>query len=259
MKAKTKSPIKDKPLRYAGQSLDEALDDLIVDKVLIYYLTACMCVVGGVYEWLRYYKPIEQPPVLSTIVLGILVIYSVVKIITHIRKLKNLKQGRDGERAVGQYLETFREMGCHVFHDIVGDSFNIDHVVISNKGIFVVETKTYSKPEKGSTVIDFDGERILVNGKKSKSDIITQAKAASSYIKKLIRDSTGKNFETFPVVLFPGWFVDGVGNKKGGMWVLEPRVFKKFVDQERVKLPDEDVALASYHLSRHIRSIPKQR
>jgi len=69
-----------------------------------------------------------------------------------------------------------------------------------------------------------------------------------------LKDSTGKNFEVFPVVLFPGWFVEGGGNRQGKMWVLEPRAFRKFLDAEKGKLPSGDVSLASYHLSGHIRS-----
>ncbi len=41
-------------------------------------------------------------------------------------------------------------------------------------------------------------------------------------------ESTGKNYEPFPVVLFPGWFVNGNGNTKGKQWVLEPKAFRKF-------------------------------
>lgn len=84
--------------------------------------------------------------------------------------------------------------------------------------------------------------------------MISQVKAEASYIKKILKDSTGKEFEPFPVVLFPGWFVEGDGNKQGKMWVLEPKAFRKFVDAQQVKLRDEDVALASYHLSRYIRT-----
>lgn len=165
-----------------------------------------------------------------------------------------MKQGRDGERVVGQFLESLRESGCHVFHDIVGDSFNVDHVVISNKGIYVIETKTYSKPASGNATINYDGQKILVNGKSTYRDIPVQAKAATSYIKKILNDSTGKEYDPFPVVLFPGWFVEGSGNKKGKLWVLEPKAFRKFLDAQAVKLSPEDVKLASYHLSRHIRS-----
>lgn len=254
MKSKTKSPIKDKPLRYAGQSLDEAIDDLMNDKVLFYWSILVLFLVSIALEWVRFYLPTVRPPVLLTAILGCGCLYCGYRIVQHFRKLKPLKLGRVGERVVGQYLESLRESGAHVYHDILGDKFNVDHVAISNKGIYVIETKTYSKPAKGSAVIKYDGERVLINGRESMTDVITQVKGASSYIKKILKDSTGEEFETFPVVLFPGWFVEGEGNKKGKLWVLEPKAFKKFVDAQQMKLRDEDVSLASYHLSRHIRA-----
>jgi hypothetical protein len=68
-------------------------------------------------------------------------------------------------------------------------------------------------------------------------------------------DSTGKEYTLFPVVLFPGWYGEGGGNRQGKMWVLEPKAFRKFLDAQQVKLSPEDVRLASYHLSRHIRAV----
>lgn len=254
MKTKSKSPLKDKPLRYVAQSADEALDDLLHDKVLMYYLVAVICGGSVVFEWLRYVQPRLQPPLLSSVVFGLGFIFCCLKIFEHIKKVKALKLGRDGERAVGQYLELFRETGCHVYHDILGESFNVDHVVISPKGIFVVETKTFSKPSSGNSKIFFDGERILINGREPLKDIMTQAKASASYIKKILTDSTGREYATFPVVLFPGWFVEGEGNKQGKMWVLEPKAFRKFIDRQQAVLSPDEVSLASYHLSRHIRT-----
>lgn len=113
---------------------------------------------------------------------------------------------------MGQYLELFRESGCHVYHDIVGDLFNVDHVVISEKGIYVIETKTYSKPESGQSAITYDGQQILINGKQTYTDIIIQVTAATSYIKKVFNDLTGKVFDPFHVVLLLGWFVKGYEN-----------------------------------------------
>ena len=254
MTAKTKSPLKDKPLRYVAQSADEAIDDLLNERVLLYWIALCMMGVGIFYEWRRYLHPVDTPPYLVTILFGIACIFCGYKIYRHIHKFKALKLGRSGERAVGQYLETFREMGCHVYHDILGDKFNVDHVVISPKGIFVIETKTYSKPAKGDARIHFDGQKILINGNEPLTDIVTQVSAGSSYIKRILKKSTGKDFDAFPVVLFPGWFVEGEGNKKGKMWVLEPKAFKKFIDRQQLKLSEEDVQLASYHLSRSIRT-----
>lgn len=230
------------------------MDDLFSDKLFMYLVTAAMSGSVTGFEWLRYYKPVSTPPILLTIIAGVSIIFCIYKMVKHLHKLKALKLGRSGERAVGQYLELFRESGCHIYHDILGDSFNVDHVVISNKGIFVIETKTYSKPVSGNARITFDGQKILINGSESKSDIITQVTASTSYIKKIINESTGKEFEPFPVVLFPGWFVEGSGNRFGKMWVLEPKAFRSFLDRQTVRLSDDDVKLASYHLSRHIRT-----
>lgn len=253
MDKKTKSPLKDRPLRYVAQSTDEALDDLLTDKILPHYLGACGVLVATLYEWMRFYNPPQGPPKLLSVIYGTFFVVCAYNIFRHWRKVKALKQGRDGERAVGQYLELFRESGCHIYHDILGKGFNVDHVVISPKGIFVCETKTYSKPVSGKANINFDGQKILIYGQEPLTDIITQANAADSYIKGILKDSTGKDFDTFPVVLFPGWYVEGEGNRQGKMWVLEPKAFRKFLDAEQVKLSFEDVKLASYHLSRHIR------
>ncbi len=138
LKIKTKSPLKDKPLRYVAQSCDEALDDLLHDKLLKFYLIACGCAFFIVYSWFFYFNPIKKPPILLSILFGGGFVFSAYKLYEHFKKVKHMKQGRDGERAVGQYLEEFRESGCRVYHDIVGDSFNVDHVVISDKGIYVI-------------------------------------------------------------------------------------------------------------------------
>ncbi len=229
-------------------------DNLLLDKVLVYYLRAAFCVLAIIHEWLRYFRPITKPPIFISIFLGMLGLFSVYMLYKHMKKVKNLKQGRDGERAVGQYLELFRETGCHVYHDIKGDSFNVDHVLISTKGIFVIETKTYSKPAIGKSAINYDGQQILVNGKNTYRDIMTQVTAATSYLNKILKESTGKDFEPFPVVLFPGWYIEGNGNRQGKLWVLEPKAFRKFVNAQPSKITSDDVSLASYHLSRHIRT-----
>ncbi len=69
---KTKSPIKDKPLRYSGQSLDEALDKLVNEKAIYFVLASCITVTLAVMEWLRYYN--NNPPSPKTMtVLALLV------------------------------------------------------------------------------------------------------------------------------------------------------------------------------------------
>jgi hypothetical protein len=76
-----------------------------------------------------------------------------------VKQIKRLKLGRDGERAVAEQLDVLKRQGAIIFHDLIGDGFNLDHVVLSSQGVFVVETKTRTKPIKGSPTVTFDGNR----------------------------------------------------------------------------------------------------
>ena len=51
MNAKTKSPLKDRPLRYVAQSVDEAIDDLLNDNVLFYWIGFCIFGIVIANEW----------------------------------------------------------------------------------------------------------------------------------------------------------------------------------------------------------------
>ncbi len=152
-----KSPIKDKPLKNPGESLDNKIIDLVFDEVLKYYTMSILLVVMAMMEWIRWYSKTPPSPWLYSFMALIAVLFTTVKIIRANKRLKILKQGRDGEKAVGQYLELLRENGAKVFHDIPAKGFNLDHVVICKSGVYVIETKTFSKPDKGEAKIIFNG------------------------------------------------------------------------------------------------------
>jgi len=173
-------------------------------------------------------------------------------------KLKNLRQAMEGERVVGQFLERLRQDGFQVFHDVVGDGFNVDHVLIGPPGVFTVETKTWSKPASGNAQVVFDGETLKIGSFAPDRDPIVQARAQASWLKQLLLESTGRKFEARPVIVFPGWFVANSGGFRD-LWVLEPKALLSFLQQEPTRLAPEDVKLASFHLSRLIRSTERAR
>lgn len=170
------------------------------------------------------------------------------------KELKALKLGLDGEKAVGQYLERLRANGYQVFHDIPGDNFNIDHVVVGPTGIYTVETKTWSKPTDRNAIITFDGTRLLRDGNDVKRDPIVQCRAQATWLRQLLEESTGRKLAIHPVLVFPGWFVEADNNK--GLWVLEPKQLVGFLRQSNKTLTTEEVHLVSFHLSRFVRSMP---
>jgi hypothetical protein len=108
-----------------------------------------------------------------------------------------------------------------VFHDVPGDAFNLDHVCIGSAGAFTVETKTWSKSASGNARIQFDGQRLLVNGHEPERDVVAQAQAQARWLARTLQESTGRSIPVQPVVVFPGWFVEASPGAHKSVWVTE--------------------------------------
>lgn len=253
MKSKSRSPIKDKPLRLPGQSIAEEREELIEDAVGQPLILALFFVLLAAMEWWRLYSNMKPNPLVFTLAGVMAIAYAVFRIWRVIPKLRALRQAGEGERAVGQFLERLREDGFNVFHDVVGVGFNIDHVLIGPPGVFTIETKTWSKPTKGETQINFDGESIRIGTLEPERDPVAQARGQAGWLKAILTESTGRKPDVRPVILFPGWYISAPGGFRD-VWVLEPKALPSFLGNEPERLTPEDVKLMSFHLSRFIRS-----
>ena len=250
-----KSPLKDKPLRNPGQSVDDKLHDYVIDKVYSLFMLSIFMIIITLLEWSRWYFESPPSPWLYTSLAVIVAGYSVWKIIKSRRKIKSLKQGRDGEKAVGQYLDGIRETGVLVYHDIPAEGFNLDHVLIADSGVYVIETKTYSKPDKGEAIIVYTGKSLLINRRIETEKPIIQVKASAKWLSELLLQSTGKKYSVRGVVTFPGWFIQSTAEAKASdIWVLNPKALPAFIGNSKKQLSHEDQKLAAYHISRYIRT-----
>jgi hypothetical protein len=256
MKRETKSPLKAQPLRNPGDSVQEQIQEIFYDRLLLAILLALFLAILAVYEWVRYYQNTPPNPVVATAIAAIAVAYAAWVCSRTWPEIKRLRLGRDGERAVGQFLERLREKGYVVFHDVRGNGFNVDHVLIGPAGVLSVETKTFSKPTGSAARVTFDGQEIRIAGIASDRDPVVQAKAQAGWLQEILLESTGRRFSVRPVILFPGWFVEQSEGSTRGIWVLEPKALPAFLDQEPRILEASDVKLASFHLARFIRTIP---
>jgi hypothetical protein len=249
-----RSPLKEKPLRLPGQSLDDAIVNR-ADDLLPYVIYPLMLFLFALIEWMRWIKdyPPQPTAIIITIVAFIVTIFCAIRIIMIRQDITALKLGRDGERIVAENIQDLLKEGAVVLHDILGDKFNVDHVVISNHGIFVLETKTFSKLSRRDATISLKDGRVYADGYEISRNPIEQAQYLSLWIRDLLKQSTGKSFTVKPVVLFPGWFVEPM---QGGeeVWMLNPKALPTFVANEPVVLNDSDVHLATFHLSRYIRT-----
>jgi hypothetical protein len=252
------NPLKGKPLRSPGQSVQDELDNLVFDHVAPYSLGAAFLVIQAFTEWLMTIQHAPRQPWVYTLLAVVAVAASAVQIPRALKKSKQLKLGRDGERVVGQFLEGLRVDGARVFHDIPGEGFNLDHVVISPHGVYVVETKTRMKPRSASAQITCEGTELRIAGQRPDRDPIVQVQSGGRWLQKLLEETTGKKFAVRTAVVFPGWFVQPMPlmwRQDASMpWVLEPKALPAFIEQEPVSLGVSDVSLAAYHLSRYVRA-----
>ena len=252
-KASSKSPLREPPLRLPGQSIDEQINRLLNEKQLNYVLLAFGFFLLALIGWIQSFNNSRLNPWLMSITAVPVVAYCAVRFWQTMKEIKRLRLGRDGERAVAEQLDILKGQGAIVFHDLIGDGFNLDHVVLSNQGVFVVETKTHSKPIKGSPTVTFDGKTLLVNGFEPERNPVTQAEGNARWLAQMLRASTGKEFPVRGVVLFPGWFVE-FSPKGSSVWVLNPKALPSFIEREPNRISESDLHMASYHLARYIRA-----
>jgi len=251
--ASKRSPLKRQPLRNPGQSLEERIDDVLMDRLLAPVMGAVFLALLAVIEWWRWATHAPPQPAVITVVAVLAIGFAARRFVIVRREIKRLRLGLDGEKSVGQFLEANRRDGWRLLHDIPGAGFNVDHVLVTPRGIFAVETKTISKPGRGETKVLFDGETVLINGLAMDRDPIIQARASRDFIRGILEQTTGRRFPVRGLVLFPGWYVVRTeGTRSSDVWVLNEKALPGFVDHEDVVISSEDVALAFSRLEDHV-------
>jgi hypothetical protein len=85
------------------------------------------------------------------VILFLLALILVFSFVAGSGKRQSIRKGKRGETKVGQYLSRYcnKNPGTHVLNNVTlrlsdGSTTQIDHILLSTKGIFVIETKNYS-------------------------------------------------------------------------------------------------------------------
>src|SRR5690606_19662819 len=96
-----------------------------------YIVTGLFMLGLAAFEWLHVLMDMPPSPKLITAIAIPIVFYCAFRLFRITRRIHLLKLGRDGERAVGQYLDDkLRPLGFFVLHDISAGNWNIDHVIV---------------------------------------------------------------------------------------------------------------------------------
>jgi hypothetical protein len=253
---KDKRPPIDNPLRNPGQSIQQQVIDLLGSEVFLPFLIIAITLTSAFMAWLPIIFNASQVfmAIFLTIVFIFVTPFSILKIHKAIEKAKNFKLGQDGEKTVAEYLNKMHSSDCYILHDIPGKNYNIDHVIVSTKGIFAIETKTRSKMIGKNEVVTFDGSTIKI-GKYEAKEIIQQAALQRKTLGNIIENVTGQTFPIKSIVTFPGWYVDPIGyDKTRTLFVCNHKIIETTVHGQPETMNTDDINLVTKQLEKYIRN-----
>lgn len=252
-KDQKRSPLdRSMPIRAAGQSLSDEIENVKSEKLLEPFLIAAVTFVMAGMEWLRYFTNAKPSPYIFTAFFVLAIAYLFYKIPKLKSEVTQLKLGRDGERVVAHYVEELRTYGFAVFHDVPSGDANVDHIIIGTKGIFTIETKTMQKPLRGACKVNIANGVIYANGSALPRNPLIQARAQANWLKNFLAESKF-DVKVWPVVAFPGWFVDQDGVKAENAWVIEPKQLQPKIERQSDRYSPEQVSAMVSALRSYIR------
>ena len=168
-------------------------------------------------------------------------------------EIQNHRLGWFGERVVADELEVLKTQGFTLFHDMpclgATGPFNLDHVVVGNGIVVVVETKTHRKPKNDSEghKVSYDGEKLNWPTGHSTQEI-EQVLRNADWLKKELKKKLGFDVNVRAALTVPGWFVTG-GPPKAPVLVENHRRLPTYIaNRFPAELTPEQTKQISLHL-----------
>jgi hypothetical protein len=101
------------------------------------------------------------------------------------RRYRYATQGAAGELATAKMLALL-PAGFTVVNDLAFHRFNVDHVVVGETGVWVVETKSHAG------VVEERVDGVWLNGRRTYHDPRRQARACAAAVAELLQCETGR-------------------------------------------------------------------
>ncbi len=204
-----RQPFTEQPLRLAGESTREKADELFQDGFQVFLFILLFCPLTG---WILSQLPGRNR---TTTALAGFVMVSLIVGFVAFRALGKIKLswryrlGATGEQIVGRELDRLIAQGYRVFHDMPFVGWNIDHVIVGPRGVFVVETKAWRKPRKDAnakTEVILNGDALILPGKsRPHRKALLEASRNAASLAKWIAKVSAEQVAVVPAVALPGW------------------------------------------------------
>ena len=148
-------------------------------------------------------------------------------------------------------LRSCRVDGYKPIHDITGEHFNVDHVLVGPGGVFAIETKFRS----GKGEITFrNGEGLFVGERAEEKDCLKQARGNAAAISQIIKDTCGKREWVTPLVVFVGEWRVKDDWRDTDLRVFTPDRLRRYMRNQQPRFKLSEIELIASHLERSART-----
>jgi hypothetical protein len=250
----SRAPFNDLQRRPAGETLRlklQSLDEKINDEILWLIMFPVSMALGLFFlhpkDWIT--------PFLFFLFSAGSSVFFGLRLFKLLRTRANYRLGYDGERFVGEELSRLIGLGFEIYHDVPFDGFNIDHVLVGPRGVFIVETKTRRKPvnESGKKEfkVQFDGKNLQWPWG-ADSHGIEQAKNNAKTLSGWLSSATGKTVWVTPILTLPGWMIE-LKTITDDLFVLNPKQIYQVCASQSETLPEAQIRQMCHQLDQKCR------
>jgi hypothetical protein len=231
-----RSPLTRQLLRGPGQTLMSEAEDISTDLVAcLVTFTILPLLFYATFITTRYLAepgPRDVSPYIYAVALTGMEVYFALRVGRLLKLRRTKRLGIDCEIAVGQELNGLMLDGYRVYHDVPAAGFNIDHVVVGSNGVFAVETKGRSKPDrkrgKDDATVVYDGDALRFPHFTEKEPLM-QAKRQAAWLSSWLTSAMAEPVFVMPVLALPGWFIER--KKWGDVLLLNGKDYRFIVTQ----------------------------
>jgi hypothetical protein len=264
-RSKKTKPLQERLLRPPGYSLSLRLEELTDDLFNKIIGSIVLCGLTGTEAAVATQYVSESFPLIPTILLFMLAaatalpgaVYAVSAYRT-MREAHIVRIGLRGEQATAEALAEASDAGFRTFHDIpAGEDWNIDHVAVGPKGVFLLETKAQRRKganpngDQEEHEVKFDGHTLAFPFGPDR-DTVSQARRNAKWLSDYLVRKVGHLIPVDTIVVLPGWSVDG---RQGPVKAMNCSYLTKYLRGQNNKLQPEDVSLIAEALEEKNRTL----
>ena len=238
--------------RRAGESLAEERERRVYDKLPLIIFSPFIFWFAYLTQLLQQWNHTGPQPRLWLWIAIVATLGSAIWLWRLFPIARRFNRGERGELHVADVLEELRMDGYKPVHDIVGNGFKIDHVIVGPGGVFAIETKYRS----GNGQITFrNTEGVFVGDRLEEKDCLKQARANAKATSDLIYENCGRREWVTPIVVFVGdWKIRNEWRDTDTR-VFTPDGLLNYIRNQQPRLTRKDIELIASHLERSARSV----